>query len=69
MKRDRSDHWTTRSGIRLPQGLSMPASPVLVLVDPKAQQRAFVRQRVLSVAVGMVIAGASAVPFLLSLGH
>jgi hypothetical protein len=47
----------------------MPASPFLVLVDPRAQQRAYVRQRVLSIAVGMVIAGASAIPFLLSLGH
>ena len=47
----------------------MPASPFLTLVDPRAQQRAHVRQRVLSITVGMVIAGASAVPFLLSFGH
>jgi hypothetical protein len=47
----------------------MPELPYLVLVDPRAQQRAHARQRVLSIAVGMLVAGASAVPFLLSLGR
>jgi hypothetical protein len=47
----------------------MPEIPVLTLVDPRAQQRAQLRQRVLSTAVGMFVAGASAVPFLISLGH
>jgi hypothetical protein len=47
----------------------MPAHPFLVLVDPRAQHRAAVRQRVLSVSLGMVIAGASAIPFVLTLGH
>ena len=47
----------------------MPEVPFLVLVDPRAQQRAAVRQRVLSIAVGMTVAGASAVPFLLSFTH
>ncbi|MBW4043180.1 MAG: hypothetical protein HIU86_13850 [Acidobacteria bacterium] len=45
----------------------MPEVSFLVLVDPRAQQRAHVRQRVLSIAVGMLIAGAGAVPFVLSL--
>lgn len=47
----------------------MPAAPLLVLVDPRAQQRAAVRQRILSIALGMLVAGASAVPFLLSFGR
>jgi hypothetical protein len=47
----------------------MPEVPVLTLVDPRAQQRAQLRQRVLSTGVGMFVAGASAVPFLISLGH
>ena len=47
----------------------MPASPFLTLVDPRAQHRALVRQRVLSIAVGMIVAGASAVPFVMSFGH
>ena len=47
----------------------MPEVPVLTLVDPRAQQRAQLRQRVLSTAVGMSIAGASAVPFLITLGR
>lgn len=47
----------------------MPASPVLALVDPRAQPRAVVRQRILSTVVGAVIAGASAIPFLLMLGR
>lgn len=47
----------------------MPASPVLVLVDPRARPRAVVGQRVLSTVVGAVIAGVSAIPFLLMLGR
>jgi hypothetical protein len=47
----------------------MPASPFLTLVDPRAQHRAQVRQRVLSIALGMTVAGVSAVPFLLSFQH
>lgn len=47
----------------------MPASPVLVLVDPRAQHRAAVRQRIVSVSLGMLIAGASAIPFVLTLEH
>jgi hypothetical protein len=47
----------------------MPEVPFLTLVDPRAQQRAALRQRVLSISIGMVIAGASAVPFLISLGR
>jgi hypothetical protein len=47
----------------------MPEVPFLVLVDPRAQHRAQVRQRVLSIAVGMTVAGASALPLLLSLRH
>jgi hypothetical protein len=47
----------------------MPEVPVLTLVDPRAQQRAQLRQRVLSTAVGMSIAGVSAVPFLITLGR
>jgi len=47
----------------------MPEVPALTLVDPRAQHRAQLRQRVVSTTVGMLIAGASAVPFLISLGH
>ncbi|MET0590010.1 MAG: hypothetical protein ABWZ77_02435 [Naasia sp.] len=47
----------------------MPASPTLVLVDPRAQRRSAVRQRVLSIAVGMLVAGASAIPWALSFVH
>jgi len=46
----------------------MPEVPVLTLVDPRDQQRAHIRHRALSTAVGMLIAGASAVPFLIALG-
>ncbi len=47
----------------------MPEVPFLVLVDPRALQRAHVRQRALSIALGMAVAGASAVPYVLSFGH
>jgi hypothetical protein len=47
----------------------MPEFPVLTLVDPRAQQRAHPRRRALSTAVGMLVAGASAVPFLAALGR
>lgn len=47
----------------------MTPSPALTLVDPRAQQRAYVRSRVLSASIGVVIAGASAVPFVLMLGR
>ncbi|MGT2427100.1 hypothetical protein [Amnibacterium kyonggiense] len=47
----------------------MPSSPVLTLVDPRAQRRAHLRERALSIAVGCLVAGASAVPLLLALGH
>ena len=47
----------------------MPTSPALTLVDPRAQQRAHLRARVLSASIGVVVAGASAVPFVLLLGR
>lgn len=53
----------------------MPATPVLVLVDPiapadhRATRRAITRQRVISAVVGALIAAASAAPFLATLGH
>jgi hypothetical protein len=47
----------------------MHPSSLLVLVDPRTQQRAQVRQRVRSVALGMLVAGGSAVPFVLALGR
>ncbi|TDS77264.1 hypothetical protein [Amnibacterium kyonggiense] len=47
----------------------MTPSPVLTLVDPASQRRAHLRQRALSIAVGAVIAGVSAVPLALALGH
>jgi hypothetical protein len=47
----------------------MPASPSLVLVDPRARHRAHLRQRLLSIALGVLVAGASAIPFVLSLGR
>jgi hypothetical protein len=47
----------------------MPERPLLVLVDPRAQHRAAIRQRLLSALLGVLLAGASAVPLLLELGH
>jgi hypothetical protein len=47
----------------------MPEVPVLTLVDPRMRQRVQLRQRMLSTAIGMLVAGASAVPFLIALGH
>lgn len=45
----------------------MPSSPFLVLVDPRAQRRTVVRQRFLSFAVGLALAGACAIPYVLTL--
>jgi hypothetical protein len=45
----------------------MPTSPVPVLVDPRAQRRAAVRQRLVSLAVGFGVATASAIPYALTL--
>ena len=47
----------------------VPDVPLLTLVDPRALQRAHLRQRALSTTVGMLIAGASAVPFLAALSR
>ena len=47
----------------------MPEVPALTLVDPRAQQRAQLRQRVLPTVIGMLVAGVSAVPFLITLSH
>jgi hypothetical protein len=41
----------------------MHRSPTLVLVDPRAAERAQRRQRLLSLAVGTAIALAAATPF------
>jgi hypothetical protein len=45
----------------------MSRSPSLVLVDPAATERASHRQRVLSITVGIAVAAASAIPFVLTL--
>jgi hypothetical protein len=47
----------------------MPEIPYLTLVDLLAQRRGRRRQRVLSTVVGMLVAAAGAVPFLLTVGH
>lgn len=47
----------------------MPHVPYLTLVDPRAQQRAALRRRLLSLAAGVLVAGASAIPYALTLGH
>lgn len=47
----------------------MRDTPVLVLVDPRAQHRAEVRRRVSSLLLGGAFAGVSAIPFVLSLLH
>ncbi|WP_375388354.1 hypothetical protein [uncultured Amnibacterium sp.] len=46
----------------------MPA-PLLVLVDPRAQRRSAIRQRSASIGVGVVIALACAIPYVLTLPH
>ena len=46
----------------------MHRSPSLVLVDPRAADRAHRRQRLLSIAVGVLVAAASAIPFVFTLG-
>ena len=45
----------------------MRRSPSLFLVDPRSRHRAAVRRRLLSCALGIAVATASAVPFLLTL--
>lgn len=45
----------------------MPGSPSLVLVDLRTQRRDARRARLISAVVGVAIATASAVPFLLGL--